>query len=109
MLRWRKSSHSNGNGGNSCVEVAFGPDGVHVRNSREPEVAELLFTGDEWTAFIAGAIAHEFDRGAPALPPPFGAVQQLAEQLAKECGCRNPQIHAGVARARLEIAAERTP
>ncbi len=31
----------------------------------------------------------------------------LAKRLAEECGCRNGSTHFGVARARLEIAAEK--
>ena len=55
---WHKSTRSNyGN----CVEVAFDDDLVHVRNSRDPRGAALVFTAGEWEAFLAGAGAHEFD------------------------------------------------
>jgi Domain of unknown function (DUF397) len=55
--RWRKSTKSNyGN----CVE-AFRDGLVHVRNSRDPRGAALVFTTPEWEAFLAGAHDHEFD------------------------------------------------
>ncbi len=57
---WRKSSYS-GNMGN-CVEVAPLADGsVALRNSRFPTGPALLFTPNEWSAFIAGAHDGEFD------------------------------------------------
>jgi len=34
-------------------------------------------------------------------------VQGLATQLAERCGCRRPDVHEAVARARIEIQAER--
>lgn len=50
--RWRKSSFSNGDGGN-CVEVADGVPGVlPVRDSKDPEGPALVFTADAWTAFV---------------------------------------------------------
>lgn len=64
---WNKSSFSNGNGGNNCVEVAPVKEGlsntvvgVGVQNSKTRD-AMLFFTPDEWRAFIAGAKAGEFD------------------------------------------------
>jgi Domain of unknown function (DUF397) len=60
-IAWRKSSHSGPNGGN-CVEIGHLPDGqVAVRNSRHPSGPALLFTPDEWTAFVAGVKDAEFD------------------------------------------------
>jgi hypothetical protein len=58
--RWVKSSRSAPTGGN-CVEVAFLPDGqVAVRNSRQPTGPALVFTAQEWAAFVGGAGAGEF-------------------------------------------------
>ena len=55
---WRKSTKSEyGN----CVEVSFDEGLVHVRNSRDPRGAALVFTTPEWEAFLAGAHEHEFD------------------------------------------------
>jgi hypothetical protein len=60
MIEFRISSFCNwGN----CVEVGVAPDGsVVVRASREADQATaLVFTGDEWTAFLKGVKAGEFD------------------------------------------------
>jgi hypothetical protein len=56
---WIKSSYSGPTGGN-CVEVAFLPDGVAMRNSRDPEGPALIFTQAEWDAFLGGARDGEF-------------------------------------------------
>jgi hypothetical protein len=59
-MEWIKSSLSHANG--NCVEVMLLPGGkVAVRNSRHPEVLPLVFTADEWKAFIGGAKNGEFD------------------------------------------------
>lgn len=58
---WRKSSRSSPSGDN-CVEVAFAGDAVAVRDTKNREAAMLVFTGDEWTAFLDGVKAGEFDR-----------------------------------------------
>lgn len=56
---WRKSSYSS-NGGN-CVEVARNVPGVvAVRDSKDPDGPALVFTAQEWRAFISGAQAGEF-------------------------------------------------
>ena len=51
---WRKSTRSNGSGGN-CVEVAD-PDGGcrAVRDSKNPTGPTLIVTGAEWAAFTTG-------------------------------------------------------
>ena len=51
--RWRKSSYSNGDGGN-CVEVADGVPGavVPVRDSKVPGGPVLLVGPAAWTEFI---------------------------------------------------------
>jgi hypothetical protein len=59
-LVWRTSSHTAD--GNQCVEVAVLPDRrVAIRDSKHPDEAILIYTPDEWRAFIAGARAGEFD------------------------------------------------
>lgn len=59
-LEWVKSSYSGNNG--NCVEVAALPDGGRaLRDSKNPHGPALVFTLDEWQAFIAGATAGEFD------------------------------------------------
>jgi hypothetical protein len=60
MIEFKISSFCNwGN----CVEVGVAPDGsVVVRASREADQATaLVFTRDEWTEFLKGAKAGEFD------------------------------------------------
>lgn len=59
--KWRKSSRSSPSGDN-CLEVAFTGDEVAVRDTKNPQAGTLLFTGDEWRAFIEGAKAGEFDQ-----------------------------------------------
>ncbi|MFS7872763.1 DUF397 domain-containing protein [Streptomyces asiaticus] len=50
---WRKSSYSNGDGGD-CVEVADNLPGlVPVRDSKNPDGPALLFPAGSWAAFIA--------------------------------------------------------
>jgi hypothetical protein len=60
---WRKSTYS-GNGGN-CVEVADNLVAEHgivlVRDSKDPAGPILSFPRGEWTAFLHGAAAGEFD------------------------------------------------
>ncbi|MGA6154760.1 DUF397 domain-containing protein [Stenotrophomonas sp. NPDC087984] len=48
---WFKSSYS-GNEGGECVEVATTPGAVHVRDSKEPERAQLVFAAQSWAAFV---------------------------------------------------------
>jgi hypothetical protein len=60
--QWRKSSYS---GTNGCVEVALADEGIAVRDSKNPGGAALEFDPHEWTAFLAGARAGEFDHPEP--------------------------------------------
>jgi hypothetical protein len=56
---WHESSYSGTNGGN-WVEVARNLPGViAVRDSKNPSGQALIFTPDEWNAFLSGA--GEFD------------------------------------------------
>ncbi|MFD7442320.1 DUF397 domain-containing protein [Streptomyces sp. NPDC059909] len=50
--RWRKSSYSNGTGGD-CVEVADGlPGVVPVRDSKVPHGPILTIPAAAWTSFV---------------------------------------------------------
>jgi hypothetical protein len=49
--RWHKSSHSGSEG--NCIEVTGDlPGAVAVRDSKNPGEPALVFSRDEWTAFI---------------------------------------------------------
>lgn len=58
---WRKSSYSNGSGGD-CVEVAD-LDGGHraVRDSKNPTGPLLIFTPADWSAFTSAVRSGELD------------------------------------------------
>ncbi|GAB2953943.1 hypothetical protein GCM10023080_010910 [Streptomyces pseudoechinosporeus] len=50
---WRKSTYSNGQGGD-CLEIAPNvPGTVPVRDSKNPTGPALLFPPSAWAAFIA--------------------------------------------------------
>ncbi|WP_332838780.1 DUF397 domain-containing protein [Nocardia bovistercoris] len=57
-LEWRVSSFTD-NG--TCVEVAGTPSTVYVRNSNHRDAGTVEFTRAEWSAFLKGAQAGEFD------------------------------------------------
>jgi Domain of unknown function (DUF397) len=45
-----------------CVEATLLADGsVAVRDSKNPSRRPLVYTGPEWTAFVLGVKAGEFD------------------------------------------------
>ncbi|PKW15658.1 DUF397 domain-containing protein [Saccharopolyspora spinosa] len=48
---WRKSSHSQGNGG-VCVEVAVQPTAVGVRDSKDPGGPVLVFSSGAFARFL---------------------------------------------------------
>jgi hypothetical protein len=54
-LEWFKSSYSS-NDGPECVEVAISPAdaGVHVRDSKDKDRAQLAFETSSWAEFIDG-------------------------------------------------------
>ena len=55
-LRWAKSSYS-GTSGDNCVEVAAGPGGVHVRDSKDTAGPSLIFEAQVWADFVGFAAA----------------------------------------------------
>ncbi|MBY8865517.1 DUF397 domain-containing protein [Streptomyces sennicomposti] len=50
-LAWFKSSYST-NDGPSCVEVAYAPKTIHVRDSKSMQGPQLAFHPHQWTTFI---------------------------------------------------------
>jgi uncharacterized protein DUF397 len=60
-LRWFTSSFSGGNGA-SCVEVAFLPGGVAVRDTKDRALPPHHYPAACWAEFLAGVRANEFDR-----------------------------------------------
>ena len=57
---WRKSTRS-GPWTDNCVEVAFVDSAIVVRDSTSPDGPFLVFTAEEWDAFVDGAKDGEFD------------------------------------------------
>jgi hypothetical protein len=57
-LTWRTSSRC---GTGACVEVAQDAKAIHLRDSKDPAAARLVFSHDEWKSFVAGLKAGEFD------------------------------------------------
>ncbi|MFD4659352.1 DUF397 domain-containing protein [Kitasatospora sp. NPDC058444] len=58
--RWRKSSYSNGSGGN-CIEVSDSlPGAVPVRDSKDPEGPALVFPAAAWQSFVTAVRAGDF-------------------------------------------------
>jgi Domain of unknown function (DUF397) len=57
MPEWQKSSYC---ATNACVEVAVTSNAVMVRDSKNPHIAPLSFTAEEWSAFVQGVRAGEF-------------------------------------------------
>ncbi|MEU1289291.1 DUF397 domain-containing protein [Kitasatospora sp. NPDC005856] len=58
---WQKSSYSNAEGGNNCLELAAGPDDLcHLRESDAPDVIVTTSTA-KLDAFLQGAKAGDFD------------------------------------------------
>ncbi|MFE6491971.1 DUF397 domain-containing protein [Streptomyces sp. NPDC057748] len=50
--KWRKSSYSNGTGG-ECVEVADLQWAVGVRDSKQPRQPHISVRHSAWTRFVA--------------------------------------------------------
>ncbi|MGW8396838.1 DUF397 domain-containing protein [Streptomyces lydicus] len=60
---WRKSSYSNGDGGD-CVEVIDGLPGiVPVRDSKDPHGPALVFPAAAWSSFVTAVK----DAGLPGI------------------------------------------
>ncbi len=61
MIRWFKSSYSDGNEGDSCVEVGLdwvatpAPSTIHIRDSKQDNGPRLTLAPSAWTEFVAYA------------------------------------------------------
>jgi hypothetical protein len=58
-LRWFTSSFSGGNGG-GCVEVAFLPAVVAVRDTKDRALAPHRYPAASWSEFLTAVRAGEF-------------------------------------------------
>ncbi|MFF3984173.1 DUF397 domain-containing protein [Streptomyces sp. NPDC001601] len=57
LCGWRKSSHSNDQGG-SCLEVLDAhPSGIPVRDSKHPHGPAVVFAPAAWVPFVAAVKA----------------------------------------------------
>ncbi|MFF4754572.1 DUF397 domain-containing protein [Streptomyces sp. NPDC002514] len=56
-LMWFKSSYST-NDGPECVEVAFAPSIVHIRDSKHYQGPRLTVGPEQWSAFVSYATGH---------------------------------------------------
>lgn len=54
---WKKSSYSNGEGGN-CVEARGGDGSTDVRDTQHREAGYLSFKIQEWTALLGSLRAN---------------------------------------------------
>jgi Domain of unknown function (DUF397) len=56
-----RSHVSSFSGGGNCVEVTRLPDGKYVVSHSKMDAPGIVFSGDQWRAFIDGVKAREFD------------------------------------------------
>jgi hypothetical protein len=52
QLHWFKSSYSDTDDINDCVEVANTPATIHIRDSKTPDTAHLTVAPATWSAFL---------------------------------------------------------
>jgi hypothetical protein len=61
--RWRKSSASNGNSGQGCVEIAFLPTGeVALRDTKNRALHPHRYPTTQWHAFLTAIRTGELDQ-----------------------------------------------
>ena len=54
---WRRSGKC---ASGTCIEVARVDDHYLIRDSKNPDSTPLIFTADEWLAFVSGVKRDEF-------------------------------------------------
>ncbi|MBV7699870.1 DUF397 domain-containing protein [Streptomyces sp. TRM70350] len=52
QLHWFKSSYSDTDDVNDCVEVATTPATIHIRDSKAPDAARVTVTPATWSDFL---------------------------------------------------------
>ncbi|MFI8106623.1 DUF397 domain-containing protein [Streptomyces sp. NPDC086023] len=57
-VAWAKSSYSSSSEGDDCVEVAATPTAVHVRDSKAVPGPQLAFGTAAWAGFVAYAASR---------------------------------------------------
>ncbi len=57
-LRWRTAIECSAG---SCVEVAQDGEQILLRDSKNPQIAPMVFSKAEWAAFTTGVQAGDFD------------------------------------------------
>ncbi|EST27796.1 DUF397 domain-containing protein [Streptomyces roseochromogenus] len=57
-LVWFKSSYSDSNNPNDCVEVANTPATIHIRDSKQTDGPRLRVAPGAWTEFLGYAAGH---------------------------------------------------
>ncbi|MEU8468192.1 DUF397 domain-containing protein [Streptomyces sp. NPDC029006] len=57
-LDWFKSTYSSGPDGDSCVEVATAPSTIHIRDAKQTGGAVLTVAPATWTDFVRHAAAR---------------------------------------------------
>lgn len=69
---YRRSSFCSGG---TCVEVAVLTDGsIAVRDAKDRAKSVHQYTPEEWTAFVRGVKAGEFDFDLPSLAAPLSTT-----------------------------------
>jgi hypothetical protein len=61
-MAWRKTSRSDGVEDQACVELAHFPEGVGIRDSKNPGGGHLSLTGEEFAALLRRAKRNQLDR-----------------------------------------------
>jgi Domain of unknown function (DUF397) len=56
---WRKSTRSNGGG--ECVEVAFTPDAIAIRDSKAPQNPVIAVAPTKWHALVRAIKSGHYD------------------------------------------------
>jgi hypothetical protein len=60
-LRWFTSSFSGGNG-DTCVEVAFLPGAVALRDTKDRALPPHRYSAERWSEFLTAVRTGEFDQ-----------------------------------------------